>query len=330
MKRIISIVLTLVLTLACLAGCTPVKIDQPLKGANVNMYVLSGPTGIGAANLIALAKDGKTANTYTFTVAQNNNDIVAAVSNGSADIAAVATNQASVLYNKTKGNVTVIAVNTSSVLYMLANGQEIKSVADLKGKTIYTPGQGANPEYILRYVLKGNNIDPDKDVKIEFVSDGNELPTVWAKDKDAVIMAPQPVATVLPTKYENAKVVLNMGEEWSKISDTDALLMGCVIVNNKFLSENPNAVKLFLTEYEASIKAGLADPAATAVICEENKILPVKAPIIQKAIPNCGLTFITGEEMKTKLSGYLKIMFEANPQSVGGALPEEGFYYVAK
>lgn len=333
MKRILSIILALALTVVCFAGCSAKPADEenssaPLKAGKVNMYVLSGPTGIGAANLISAAKNGKTANTYTFTVVDNNTEIVAAVSNGSADIAAVATNQASALYNKTNGNVTVLAVNTSSVLYMLTNGEDIASIADLKGKTIYTPGQGANPEYILRYVLKGNNLDPDKDVKIQFVSDGSELPTVWAKDEDAVIMAPQPVATVLPTKYENAKVVFNMGEEWSKISETDALLMGCVIVNNNYLAANPDAVEIFLDEYEVSINAAKANPQSTAVICEEQKILPVKAAVIQKAIPNCGLTFITGAEMKTKLSGYLKIMYEANPQSVGGKLPADGFYYV--
>ena len=330
MKKILSIVLALALMVTCFAGCAAesAKDDAPLQAGHINMYVLSGPTGIGAASLIKAAKEGKTANTYTFTVAENNNDIVAAVSNGSADIAAVATNQASVLYNKTGGNVTVLAVNTASVLYMLTNGEEIAAVSDLKGKTIYTPGQGANPEYILRYVLKGNNLDPDKDVTIQFVSDGNELPTVWAKDPNAVIMAPQPVATVLPTKYENAKTVFNMGEEWSKISQSSSLLMGCVIVNNKFLSENPDAVKLFLSEYEASINSAKSNPQEAATICEENKILPLKAAVIAKAIPNCGLTFITGAEMKNQLSGYLNIMFEANPASVGSKLPEESFYYI--
>lgn len=324
MKKLLAILLTLLLVFGVTA-CSS-QPESP-KSGNVNMYVLSGPTGIGAANLIADAKENKTVNTYNINVVDNNNEIVAAVSNGSADIAAVATNQASVLYNKTGGKITVLAVNTSSVLYMLSNGQEIASIADLKGKTIYSPGQGANPEYILKYVLRGNGIDPEKDVTINFVADGSELPTVWAKDANAIILAPQPVATVLPTKYENAKVLFNMGEEWAKLSNDSSLLMGCVIVNNDFLSKNPEVVETFLTEYEASVNAALSDAAKTATICEENKILPLKAPVIQKAIPNCGLIFIKGEEMKTQLSGYLKVMFDANPQSVGGKLPEDGFYY---
>lgn len=327
MKKIICIILTLALFVTCFAGCSAAPEETEPKAGHIDMYVLSGPTGIGAANLIASSKAGTTANTYTFTVVDNNTEIVAAISNGNADIAAVATNQASVLYNKTKGNVTVLAVNTASVLYMLTNGEDIATIADLKGKTIYTPGQGANPEYILRYVLNGNGIDPDKDVTIQFVSDGNELPTVWAKDPNAVIMAPQPVATVLPTKYENAKTVFNMGDEWAKLSDTSSLLMGCVIVNNTFLAENPDAVKIFLEEYEASINAAKNDATATATICEENKILPVKAAVIAKAIPNCGLTFITGTEMKTKLSGYLNVMYEEDTLSIGGKLPADGFYY---
>ncbi len=324
MKKILAIILSVLLVLG-LTACS--SQETATEKGHVNMYVLSGPTGIGAANLMANAAAGKTTNTYTVNVVDNNNEIVAAVSNGSADIAAVATNQASALYNKTGGKVTVLAVNTSSVLYMLTNGQEIASISDLRGKTIYSPGQGANPEYILKYVLRGNGINPDTDVTINFVADGSELPAVWAKDSNAVILAPQPVATVLPTKYENAKVVFNMGEEWAKLSSDSSLLMGCVIVNNEFLKKNPETVKTFLIEYEASVNAALSDTASTAKICEENAILPLKAPVIQKAIPNCGLVFIKGEEMKTKLSGYLKVMFDANPQSIGGKLPEDGFYY---
>lgn len=321
MKKILAVILTLLLVLS-FAGCGDKTTGE------VNIYVLSGPTGIGAVNLRADAEEGNTENTYNFNMVDANDEIVAAVSNGKADIAAVATNLAATLYNKTNGGVTVIAVNTTSVLSILTNGTEITDIKDLKGKTIYSPGQGANPEYILRYVLSSNGIDPDKDVTINFVADGSQLPAIWAKEenKDAVIMAPQPVATNILTKYTTAKVAFDMGAEWEKVSKDSALMMGCVIVRNEFLKENEGVVKTFLKEYEISINKASADIEKTATLCETYGIIP-KAALAKKAIPSCGLTFITGNDMKEGLSGYLGVMFNANAKSIGGALPKDDFYY---
>ena len=339
MKKVRAIVslllaLTLALSLTACGGQANSEPEQPetqeeLTAAEINLYVLSGPTGIGAMNLWAASDAGETKNTYHITMPGANDEVVAALSKGDADIAAVATNLAATLYNKTDGGVTVLAVNTLGVLSMLSNGQEAAAVSDLKGKTIYAPGQGANPEYILRYVLTGNGLDPDKDVTLRFVGEGSELLTVWQSDPEAVILAPQPVATSILMQNENAKTLFDMTEEWDKIAGGDStLMMGCVIVRNEFLQANPGAVELFLQEYAASIEKTRSDVEGTAALCEQYGLIP-KAALAQKAIPSCGLTFVTGAEMKTGLSGYLQVMFDANPKSVGGALPGDNFYYGA-
>ena len=333
-KSIISLLLALTMALSLTACGTqadtePQQPDDTPAPAEVNLYVLSGPTGIGAMNLWAAADAGETQNTYHITMPGANDEVVAAISNGDADIAAVATNLAATLYNKTSGGVTVLAVNTLGVLSLLGSGQEIASIADLAGKTIYAPGQGANPEYILRYVLSGNGLDPDKDVTIRFVGEGSELLTVWQTDPEAVIMAPQPVATSILMQNENAVTLFNMTDEWDKVSGGDStLMMGCVIVRNEFLQENPGAVALFLQEYAASIEKAQSDVEGTAALCEQYGLIP-KAALAQKAIPSCGLTFVTGAEMKSTLSGYLQVMFDADPKSVGGAMPGDDFYYGA-
>ena len=333
-KSIVSLLLALTLALsltACgsQANTEPEQPDDTPTTAEVNLYVLSGPTGIGAMNLWAAADAGETENTYHITMSGANDEVVAAISKGEADIAAVATNMAAALYNKTEGGVTVLAVNTLGVLSLLGNGQEAASIADLAGKTIYAPGQGANPEYILRYVLTGNGLDPDKDVTIQFVGEGSELLTVWQTDPEAIIMAPQPVATSILMQNENAVTLFNMTDEWDKVSGGDStLMMGCVIVRNEFLQENPGAVALFLQEYAASIEKAQSDVEGTAALCEQYGLIP-KAALAKAAIPSCGLTFVTGAEMKSALSGYLQVMFDADPKSVGGAMPGDDFYYGA-
>ncbi len=333
-KSLFSLLLALTLALSLTACGTqantePEQPDDTPAPAEVNLYVLSGPTGIGAMNLWAAADAGETQNTYHITMPGANDEVVAAISNGDADIAAVATNLAATLYNKTSGGVTVLAVNTLGVLSLLGNGQEVATIADLAGKTIYAPGQGANPEYILRYVLTGNGLDPDKDVTIQFVGEGSELLTVWQTDPEAIIMAPQPVATSILMQNENAVTLFNMTDEWDKVSGGDStLMMGCVIVRNEFLQENPGAVALFLQEYAASIEKAQSDVEGTAALCEQYGLIP-KAALAKAAIPSCGLTFVTGAEMKSALSGYLQVMFDADLKSVGGAMPGDDFYYGA-
>lgn len=331
MKKLTAILLSVLLLVsltACGQGGAPDNSsDVPAVKAQVNVVGIAGPTGVGLVSLMENNKNGAAANNYQFTIVTDPQQAVAAVSNKSADIAAVPTNLASTLYKKTSGNVQVLAVNTLGVLYMLENGDSIKSVADLRGKTIYTSGQGANPEYILRYVLEKNGINPDTDVKIEFVADNDTLATLVNKGTAKVAMVPEPKVSACLKANTTIKNVLNMTEEWSKVSDGNStLMMGCVIARKDFVQSNADAVKKFLAEYEASINAVKADVPAAAQLCVTHGIIP-KAPIAQAAIPNCNLTFVKGNEMKTQLSGYLKVLFDYKPAAIGGAMPADDFYY---
>ena len=332
MKRFFSLVLVLAMVL-CFAACGKQEVvvgaeQTEREPMDVNVYVLSGPTGIGTMNLWAQSDAGVTFDRYRFTMPGSNDEVVAAISNGTADIACVATNLAATLYNKTDAGIICLAVNTLGVLHLLTNGETVENIADLAGKTIYLPGQGANPEYILRYVLIGNGLDPDSDVTLSFVGEGSELLTVWQNQPDAVILAPQPVATSLLMQYENAAEAFDMTEEWDKISSGDStLMMGCVIVRKEFCAQYPKTVAGFMDAYAASIESAQTDVTGTAALCEKYGLIP-KAALAEKTIPACGVTYVDGDEMKAQLAGYLQVMFDADPKSVGGKLPGEDFYYV--
>lgn len=329
MKKIVSLLLVLVFVFV-LAGCgekQPTEAPKTEETVKANVFMISGPTGIGAVNLMSADEAGTAKGDYEFTVVTAPTEIVAKISNKEADIAAVATNMASTIYNKTNGGVTVLAVNTLGVLNVLTNGTEINSLADLKNKTVYTTGQGANPEYVIDYLLEKNGLNPDTDVNLQFKAEGTELVTVWATDPNAVIIAPQPVASSILAKYAGSKLAIDLTDEWDKVGDNSALMMGCVIVRNEFLEQNKATVDLFLEEYEQSIKKTTEDIEGTAALCEKYGIV-AKAAVAKKAIPDCNICFVTGNDMKTKLSGYLAVLFAADKKSVGGKLPTDNFYYV--
>ncbi|MBQ0083254.1 MAG: ABC transporter substrate-binding protein [Clostridiales bacterium] len=319
MKKIIAVVCAAALALS-LAACKTEKTQAPVK-----VYMINGPTGIGAVNLMEKAEKGETENSYSFSVVTEPNEIVAKLSSGDADIAAVATNLAAKIYNKTNGGVSVLAVNTLGVLDIVTNGTEIQKLTDLKGKKVYSTGKGANPELIINYLLAKNGMS-DKDFNMTYMADGTELLTVFAKEKDAVIIAPEPVASSITAKYETSKIGLSLTDEWKKVSSDSSLMMGCVVVRNDFLSRNPETVKAFLKEYEASANAANENADSSAALCEKYGIV-AKAAIAKKAMPGCNICFVTGEEMKTGLSGYLKVLFDYDKTSVGGKLPADDFYY---
>ena len=300
--------------------------EEP-AGETVRFGILKGPTGIGAAKLLQDNASGESVNSYEVTVAAEATEIVSMVAAGQLDIAAVPTNAAAALYNKTQGAIRILALNTAGVLYILEQGDTVHSMADLKGKTIYSVGQGANPEYVLRHLLAENGLKDGENVTLEFL-DSAELTTKAAAGEVEVCMLPVPAVTTVLMKNSNMRSALNLSEEWDKLNNGSTLTMGCVIAPASYVQDHPEAVAEFLKEYEASIRFVLDDPVAGAAYCEQFEIVP-NSKVAEKAIPDANLIFVSGAGIRPAIEGYYKVLFESDPKSIGGALPGDDFYPAA-
>ena len=285
----------------------------------VRIGALKGPTAMGMAQL--LDEDG-----YDFTIAASPDEIVPMVVQDKLDIAAVPANLAATLYQKTDKDVSVLAVNTLGVLYLVENGDSVKSVEDLKGKTIYASGKGATPEYALNSVLKANGIDPEKDVTVEFKSEHAEVVSALVQDQTAVGLLPQPFVTTALMKNDKLKVALDLNKLWEdSMDDGSKLVTGVVIANNEFVQDHADKVNDFMDAYKESVDFVNSDTEAAAQIIGDHDIIAKE--VAQKAIPDCSIVFIEGDEMKTMLSGYLATLDDQNPEIIGGQLPDDAFYY---
>lgn len=350
MKRTVLLLLALVLCLGLLAGCTaggsqsepaqtsseepsdssdPEQQDAPadlVLPDTVRVAALKGPTAMGMVKLMQDHEDGSAQLGYDFAITTTD-DIVPKITKGEIDIAAVPANLASVLYNNTEGKVQVLAINTLGVLYVVEKGESIQSVADLKGKTIYSTGKGTTPEFALNHVLTQNGIDPAADVTIEYKSEAAEIIPLLAQSEGGIAIVPQPFVTTALSKVEGLRVALDWTKEWDTVSqDGSSLVTGVVIVRKEFAEQYPDAVALFCEEYAASTAYAQSNVAETAQLVEKQGI--VDAAIAEQALPACNITYIDGSAMQEKLAGYLGVLYAQNPQSVGGALPDEGFYYL--
>lgn len=314
-------------TSAKVSESTEAETEAPVKGCDFNIASMKGPTSIGLVKLFYGSDNNETVNKYNYTVYGTADEISAGLIKGDIDVAAVPCNLASVLYNKTDGEIMVAGINTLGVLYVMSKGIEINSVNDLKGQTVYTTGQGTTPEYTLRHLLSINGIDPDADVTIEFKSEASEVVSAVSELDTAVVMLPQPYVTIAEKSVEGLTVALDVTKEWEKsASDGSTVVTGVIVARKSFINEHAGQFKVFLDEYKDSTDYANTDIESTAALLESFDI--IKAAVARKAIPECNVTFIGGEEMKSKVTSYLQVLFDASPKAVGGAMPEDDFFYI--
>ncbi len=348
---------TLVLSVVLLAGCSKTentkKTDaaatmEPTKGVTeeltqsptqgveqepakekmtLQVAALKGPTAMGLVSMINLSEQGMTTNNYELTVAGAADEITAGILKGDYPIATVPCNLASVLYTRSNGGIKVAGINTLGVLYIVETGDAIQSIEDLKGKTIYSTGKATTPEYTLNYLLRSHGIDPNKDVTIEYKSEATEVAAILSEAENAVAMLPQPYVTTVMMSNDKVRIALDVTKEWEEVSENDStVITGVVVVNTAFLEENKDVVDAFLAEYQTSVAYANEEVEATSELIEKYGI--IKKPVAMQAVPYCNIVMIQGDEMKTKMNGYLQVLFDQEPNSVGGSMPDDNFYYI--
>ena len=332
-KKGLALCLALLMT-ASLAACggekdppAPPQEDEAETPVTMRVAALKGPTAMGLVKVMHDDPNSALGPSYEFTLAGSADEVTPALIQGELDAACVPANLASVLYNQTEGEIVTLAVNTLGVLYVVEKGNAVQSLADLKGKTIVAAGKGSTPEYALRYLLQENGIDPDGDVVIYWKSEHSECVAALASGAATIALLPQPFVTVAESKIEDLRMALDLNQEWDALDNGSGLITGVVVARKDFVEEYPAAVAAFLDDYAASVDWVNENTADAAALIGEYGI--VDAAVAEKALPYCNIVCITGGEMKEKLSGYLQVLLEGNPKSVGGAVPEDSFYYGA-
>ncbi len=294
---------------------------------DIKAAALKGPTAIGMVYMMKQAKEGKLANNYEFTLAASADEFTSLLVKGDIQIAALPCNAAATLYNKSGGKIRVLGINTLGVLYILDTGDSVHEAADLKGKTIYATGKGTTPEYTLRYLLKSAGVDPDKDVSIEFKSEAAEIAALMASSgEETIALLPQPyVSSVQMRLGGKARVALDVTKEWERLEGSDSTVVtGVVAVNAAYYESHRAAVEKFVEEYRESIEYVNSNVQDAAQLVQDFGIFDLE--VAKRAIPYCNITYIGGSDMRAKIENYLKVLYDQNPDSVGGKMPDEGFY----
>lgn len=339
MKKI-CLLTAIILIIAMATGCQnnvespkkeeqkPVEHQEPINeekaAVNVTIAGLKGPTSIGMIKMI----DEKALNNQQYNVeyvAESAPDaLTAKIINGDIQISSVPINLASVLYNKTGGKIQLMAVNTIGNLYIVGT-DEIASIADLDGKTVGMSGKGSTPDFAMNYILKQGGLESS--VELDYSADHATLAQSVIAEDTKVALLPQPFVTQVMMKNSNVKMLVDLNEAWKTASgDASQLFTGCIVVNKEFAESNTEFVEDFLKQYEESVKWVLENPKDASMMVEKNEIMP-SAALVEKAIPFCGISFVTAQEAKVNLNSFYKVLFDSNPASIGGAMPDDTFYF---
>ncbi|MBE6628322.1 MAG: ABC transporter substrate-binding protein [Ruminococcaceae bacterium] len=326
--RILAIVLATLMLMTAFISC---KKEEKKGDGPITIYTLNGTTGFGMAKLMNDSKDGSK---YEISVKTDAADVTAALINGDVDIAALPTNAAANVYNKTQGGVKILAVNTLGCLYLLTkDGVTVSSFADLRGKTVYVPAQ--NPTFIFTDLCKKNGLTPGTDITIDSTSYAQpaNLRDAVASGAVEIAVLPEPMVTVAMSKAKQANVTLknalDLTAEWDKVNTPGSLVQGCVVVRTEYLENNPEKVAEFLKDYKASIEFLNTNTAEAAQMIQDTGIF-AQAAVAEKAIPKCNVCYLDGAEMKGAMEIYLNALMGINANAIGGKLPGADFYYNAE
>ena len=332
MKKLLAVMLSVVMVFS-FAACAGKTVDnngsegQTEETTTIRIGAMAGPTAMGMVKLRKDSEDGNTKNTYAFEdFATDASAFVTPLATGEIDIAAVPSNLAANIYNKTEGKVQVVAVNTLGVLNLVERGNTVKDISDLKGKTVYATGMGAVPEYTIRYILSGNGLDADKDVNIVWCSDTTEALSKLKSQDGAIAVLPQPFVTAAGAQVSDLRVVMDLNDAWGKINNTSKIVTGVIVVRKEFAEKYPEQLKQFVDEYNTSVEYALTDVDDTAQLIADYGVV-ASAAIAKKALPKCNIVCYTNADMKNALKGFLQVLYDQNPKSVGGSMPEDDFYY---
>ncbi len=304
--------------------------DNKSEADNYTLKIgsLKGPTSMGLVHMMDRAEKGEAEGSYDFTMVTAADELLGKMVKGDLDIALVPANMASIIFNKTNQGVKAIDINTLGVLYVVSSDDSIKTIGDLKGKTVYLTGKGTTPDYALQHLLQANGLTTD-DVTLEYKSEAAEVAAVLKGTEGAVGLLPQPFVTAAIAQNEALQMVLDLTKEWDSVADEEggSLVTGVTICRTEVLEEHPEAVAAFLAEHKKSADFANTNVAEAAELVAAAGIIE-KAPVAAKAIPYCSITYIDGEEMASMLGGYLKVLFDMDPATVGGTLPTDDFYYL--
>ncbi len=337
MKKTITFFLVIMLLLGLTVGCGTQKeeaveetTDPAVETEEEEPVVLNVrmPAGAPTISMLKMLKESplELGNVILDFESVKSPDLMAPLlMAGEADIAVIPTNLAPKLYNKGVP-ITLLGTSVWGILYVVSH-EEIESFADLKGQEIHLIGRGLTPDIIVRHLLLQNNINPDEDVTLIYLSGAKDLAPAFLGKKSQVSLMPEPMLSSVLMRNKETIVAFDLQEEWEKVTGLDGgIPQASLVVRNEILEKHPEVVLAFIEKYQEAIAWVNENPALAGKYAEELEIV-AKGKVIEMAMPRLNIVFVSAPEARERLEAYFKVLKDHSAEFIGGKLPSDAFYF---
>lgn len=311
------------------AACILLALIMPLSASGLtatklNIMVLSGTTGLSLVRMLSQNPGFGEGVEGSYTVLKSPDQMVARVISGEADIAALPTNTAAALYNKGIP-IQLAAITNWGVTYLVGRESGIHTWKDLKGQSVALTGRGAPPDILFRYFLNAQGLQAGSDVTTQYYAAPVELAQLMIAGKVNLATLPEPWVTEVMQKDPSVRILLDYQQEWSRLEKRrESYPQSCLVVKADLARQRPGIIREFLKQAGAASDWVNAEPGAAGRLAEQ--YLFISAASAEKAIPRCNLRFETAAAAQNEVDYYLRKLYEFDPQSIGGKLPDARFY----
>lgn len=313
----------LAMAVMCAGYPAVVRASEPFT---VRAATFRGPSAFGMIHLLAAPPDLGENTACDVRVLPTPQEMAVRVASGQLDIAVFPANMAAKLYTAGPG-CKFAAVVGLGVLFVVSGDASLRGWDDLRGRTVRSVGKGAGPDFLFRYLLSKNSLDPERDLTIDFsIKTAPQLARFVIAGKAEAAILPEPFVAMVGIKTKGkVRPALDFQAAWRRVQGTaDAYPLTVMVVAPSLVRDRPDAARRFFDAYRRSIERVNDHPAEAARLIGKFEILP--AALAEPAIPNCNLRYISADKARPMMEAYLKALLDFDPASIGGALPDDGFY----
>ncbi|MDR3247233.1 MAG: ABC transporter substrate-binding protein [Treponema sp.] len=291
---------------------------------NLVIYGLRGPSGVGMIRLFEYPP-AIPGTSVTLEALAQADLMVAKFVSGEAKIGILPPNVAAKIASTGK-KLQIAAVTGTGMISLISGESAVRRIEDLKGRSIGVAGQGATPDYVFRKILLNKGLNPDTDVTLDFSLAYPEIAQSLIAGRISLALLPEPFATMARSGNPNLQVIGNIEDEWVAAGGSGNFPMTVLVVDADYAASRPQVISGVLADLKTSIEWVVANPAEAGVLVEKHD-LGLRAPVVAAAVPRSNYVFISAMAAKPALESLYRAFLEFAPQSIGGALPPDSFYW---
>ena len=201
-----------------------------------------------------------------------------------------------------------------------------KGWKDLAGKELYVPAKGSVPDILTQYFLQQNGLEIGRDVEVVYSSHA-EIAQLLSVGTIAYAVDAQPFVTANEKRICSYKAISKFNEEWQRIQgETAEIPANCMVSPSAYFCDNEGLIEEFKEKFAEAVDWTIEHPVEAGALAQAN--IKADAQLIEAAMEGFSFDCRSAADSKNDLKRYYRVLLEMKPESIGGTLPEEGFYDV--